>query len=273
MASFIAKKISTKILGESFENKWGAKDPIFENVPATRLDGKPNGKMKKVKRALPPGLSDNDAMILNKVKRRAYKLDLSLFSIAGVRFGWSSVIGLVPFFGNSAGDFVDFFMAAMVINTAKKVDGGLPSSLVLKMWIWAIIDLIVGFVPFLGDIFDAVIKANARNAVYLEEHLRAKGKQNLRKSGMPVPELDPSDPREFDRLQNEPEGRRDGHRTQTSGVTSAPDLPARPSDARVHEESRSGGGFFGFGGNRSRRADEEMGRDSQPPTRNSTRRG
>jgi hypothetical protein len=52
--------------------------------------------MKKVKRALPPGISEHDAQILNKVKRRAYKLDLSLFSIAGVRFGWSSVIGLFP---------------------------------------------------------------------------------------------------------------------------------------------------------------------------------
>lgn len=118
MASFIAKKISTKILGETMENKWGVKvryltytfpavatymltssqlqDPMFEHVPATRLDGKPSKKMKKVKRAIPPGISEHDAQILNKVKRRAYKLDLSLFSIAGVRFGWSSVIGIVP---------------------------------------------------------------------------------------------------------------------------------------------------------------------------------
>lgn len=76
------------------------KDPVFEHVPATRLDGTPTGKTKKVKRALPPGLSDHDAQILTKVKRRAYKLDLSLFSIAGIRFGWSSVIGLVPLYVN-----------------------------------------------------------------------------------------------------------------------------------------------------------------------------
>lgn len=168
----------------------------------------------------------------------------------------------------SAGDAVDFFMAAMVISTAKKVDGGLPSSLVTKMWFWAIIDLIVGFVPFIGDIFDAVIKANARNAIYLEEHLREKGKKNLRKSGLPLPEVDPSDPREFDRAEREPDNRRNGHRAQESGVETAPPTPARPSDARVRDDRRSGGGWF----SRGRRADEEMGASNQPPTRSSTRR-
>ncbi|KAH8194855.1 hypothetical protein TruAng_010988 [Truncatella angustata] len=228
MAAFIAKKISSKILGESLENKWGAK-------------------------------------ILNKVKRRAYKLDLSLFSIAGIRFGWSSVIGLVPF----AGDAVDFFMAVMVINSAKKVDGGLPSGLVLKMWFWACLDLVIGLIPFLGDVFDAIIKANCRNAIYLEEHLRKQGQQNLRRSGLPIPEIDPSDPDEFDRLQEGPENRRSGRRAQESGVDSAPAMPPRPTEARVRDDRRAGGGWFG----RSRRADEESGVATQPPTRKSTRRG
>ncbi|KAF3021916.1 hypothetical protein E8E14_007069 [Neopestalotiopsis sp. 37M] len=268
MASFIAKKISTKILGETMENKWGVQDPMFEHVPATRLDGKPSKKMKKVKRAIPPGISEHDAQILNKVKRRAYKLDLSLFSIAGVRFGWSSVIGIVPF----AGDLIDFFMAAMVINTCKKVDGGLPSSLTTKMWFWALIDLVIGFIPFLGDVFDAVIKANARNAIYLEEHLRKKGQQNLRKSGLPVPDVDPSDPYVFDHLDNEPSGRRNGHRSQESGVAATPDLPTRPNDARVRNDRQSGGSWFDFGGNRSRRNDVETGIADQPPTRGSSRR-
>lgn len=73
-----------------------SQDPYFEHVPATRLDGKPNGKVKKRKKALPPGITDNDAKVLTKVKRRAYRLDLCLFSCFGVRFGWGSVIGLVP---------------------------------------------------------------------------------------------------------------------------------------------------------------------------------
>lgn len=71
-------------------------DPYFEHVPATRLDGTPTGKIKKRKKALPPGITDHDAKVLTKVKRRAYRLDLCLFSCFGVRFGWGSVIGIVP---------------------------------------------------------------------------------------------------------------------------------------------------------------------------------
>ena len=75
---------------------WPRQDPYFEHVPATRLDGRPSTKLKKVKKALPPGISDNDAKVLTKVKRRAYRLDNSLFNCCGVRFGWGSVIALFP---------------------------------------------------------------------------------------------------------------------------------------------------------------------------------
>jgi hypothetical protein len=96
MAAFLAKIISKKILGERLENKFGTEDPYFEHVPATRLNGKPSGKLKKRKKALPPGITDKDGKVLTKVKRRAYRLDMSLFSIMGIRFGWGSVIGLIP---------------------------------------------------------------------------------------------------------------------------------------------------------------------------------
>lgn len=177
---------------------------------------------------------------------------------------------------NRAGDFVDAFMALMVVETAKKVDGGLPSSILMQMYFWVVVDLVIGFIPFLGDVFDALIKANARNAVILEDHLRAKGKINLHKSGQPVPDLDPSDPQTFDRLQSEapPEystsdrhGNGHGH-PQSSGVTQAPAMPPRPAQAQVHDDRRGGGGFFGFGGSKKGRpADVEMGRDDGTPAR------
>jgi hypothetical protein len=70
-------------------------DPYFESVPATRLDGKPSGKMKKMPKALPPGISEHDAKVLVKVKRRAHRLDAG-WSFLGMRVGWSSVIGIIP---------------------------------------------------------------------------------------------------------------------------------------------------------------------------------
>ena len=119
MTSYVAKLVSKRILGETLQNKFGEEvssliglkkteymlktkqDPYFEHVPATRLDGRPSKKMKKRKKALPPGISENDGKVLTKAKRRAHRLDMCLFNFLGVRFGWSSVIALVPVYVHS----------------------------------------------------------------------------------------------------------------------------------------------------------------------------
>ncbi|XDG00800.1 hypothetical protein ABKA04_000415 [Annulohypoxylon sp. FPYF3050] len=250
MAAVIAKKI----LKETAGNQFGVKDPYFETVPATRLDGRPSRtKTKKVRKALPPGLSEHDAQVLTKVKRRAYRLDMSLGSFMGMKLGWGSLIGIFPF----AGDALDALLALMVVHTAKQVEGGLPARILMTMYIWVIIDFVAGLVPFVGDIADTLILANTRNAVALEDYLRKKGKKNLRASRLPVPDVDPSDPAEFDRFNAQSERATD-YAPQESGV--APAQPPRPAQARVHDDRRgSGRGFFGFGSQRSRPGDVEMG--------------
>jgi len=83
MAEYIAKYVGNKVFKETAKNKFGAEDPYFEKVPATRL-----GVIKttrKKRKALPPGLTDEEAKILTKVKRRAYRLDLCLFNFCGTR--------------------------------------------------------------------------------------------------------------------------------------------------------------------------------------------
>ncbi|KKA28144.1 hypothetical protein TD95_000982 [Thielaviopsis punctulata] len=194
--SFIAKYVGKRILGESITNKFGTEDPYFESVPATRLNGKPNGKMKKRRKAAPPGISEHDAKVLTKVKRRAYRLDMCLFNCCGIRFGWSSVIGFIP----AIGDVFDALLAVMVLRTCSQIEGGLPASLRARMMFNIILDFCVGLVPFLGDVADAVFRANTRNAALLEAHLREVGRKNLRKSGQPLPAIDPSQGSEFDRI-------------------------------------------------------------------------
>lgn len=141
-------------------------DPYFETVQARDADGRPYGKARKQKKPVPEGISVHDAKVLTKVKRRAYRLDNAI-SICGIRFGWSSIIGFIP----AAGDFVDFFMAWMVINSAKKVEGGLDKSVESKMWLNVLIDFTIGLVPFLGDFADAFFRCNTKNAVELERML------------------------------------------------------------------------------------------------------
>lgn len=284
MGSYIAKwiggkLIQDKILKERLENRFGVEDPYFEQVPATRLNGTPSGKFKKVRKAVPPGLSAHDAEVLNKVKRRAYRLDMAFGSFLGIKFGWGSLIALVPIFG----DFADTFLGLLVVRTAKKVEGGLPVDLLLSMYFWLIVDLIIGLVPFVGDVADALVLANTRNAAALEEHLRKKGQKNLRSSGQPVPATDPSDPAEFDRLHTaspntsrpshgneEPANKQPSqHAAQTSGVTSVQSPLPQPAPVRVHDnqQGRSSGGFFGFGRKKSRPTDVETGTASADPGR------
>ncbi|CAD6506138.1 BgTH12-07068 [Blumeria graminis f. sp. triticale] len=199
MGGFLAKMISKKILGESLENKFGHEDPYFETIPASKLgDTSLRKKGKKRRKALPPGISDHDRKVLTKVKRRAYRLDMCLFSCCGISFGWSSVIGFMP----GIGDAIDAFMALMVFRTCQQVEGGLPQSISLKMMANIIIDFCIGLVPVMGDICDAMFRANTRNAVVLENFLRDKGAKNLMgHSDNPPP--DPSDPEEFDRRERE----------------------------------------------------------------------
>lgn len=227
MAAFVAKLISKKILAERLENQFGTEDPYFEHVPATRLDGRPTGKLKKRKKALPPGISEKDGKILTKVKRRAWRLDMALFSFLGIRFGWSSVLGIIPAFG----DALDAFMALMVFKTCCQIEGGLPTALKTKMMLNIIFDFFIGLVPFVGDLADAAFRANTRNALLLEQHLREQGRKNLRDRGLPIPDVDPSDPKEFDRSQ------RDAQEVGTSRHNGSRREPQRTSSRREPEQS------------------------------------
>jgi hypothetical protein len=62
----------------------------------------------------------------------------------------------------------------MVFLSCRQVQGGLPKHVQAGM-IWNIVvDCFIGFVPFLGDIGDALFHANSKNALVLEKYLDAK---------------------------------------------------------------------------------------------------
>lgn len=245
MAAFLAKIISKKILGEKLENNFGKEDPYFETVPATRLDGTPSRKKTtKRRKALPPGISEHDGKVLTKVKRRAYRLDMCLFSFAGIKFGWSSVIGIVP----GIGDVLDAFMAMMVFRTCQQVEGGLPSNIKTKMLFNIIVDFAVGLVPLIGDIADAIFRANTKNAVVLENYLREKGAKTLQSQGRP-PAHDPTDPDEFDRFEEDSDRRSPPHYSSTTpsrqGTQTRQHGNGHSSrQERVPEQSSGGGSWF-----------------------------
>jgi|TARA_R110002003_G_scaffold135_5_gene12538 hypothetical protein len=123
--------------------------------------------MKKVKKEIPAYIPSQEADVLARARKTAYRLDYALFTIFGMRFGWSSVIGLVP----AIGDAADALLALNLILKMRKVECGLPSSVLLMMMVNLAIDFIVGLIPFIGDLADASIKCNGKNVRLLEEHL------------------------------------------------------------------------------------------------------
>lgn len=74
----------------------------------------------------------------------------------------------------SIGDFIDCFMALMLVKSAQKIDGGLPATLKARMMFNVMLDFGLGLIPILGDIADAVFRANTRNAWLLEMYLTKK---------------------------------------------------------------------------------------------------
>jgi len=255
MASALVNYAGKKIFKETAKNHFGQEDPYFESVPAERLGNRPSKKNKKRRKALPPGISENDAKVLTKVKRRAYRLDLSLFNCCGIRFGWSSVIGIIPF----AGDALDFALAMTVVRTCNGIDGKLPPSLYHRMILNVILDFAIGLVPFLGDVADALYKCNTRNAVLLEKHLRKEGAKKLDPAGRGPPRDDPSLGDVFDRSE--------------ADLTEYHGGPPPQYDERRGNNGRSeplsvqdngGRGYFG-GGRRDRNEDVEMEEGRAPP--------
>jgi len=134
-----------------------------------------NGKKKRRKRALPPGLSSRDAMILKSVQRRAHYLDKG-FSVCGMRFGWTFIIGIIPIVGDFADALVNYIL---VVRKARQAE--IPLWLVRRMLMNNAVSVVVGAIPIAGDILLAVYKANSRNAALLEEYLRIRGEEYIKR--------------------------------------------------------------------------------------------
>jgi Domain of unknown function (DUF4112) len=82
-----------------------------------------------------------------------------------LRFGWDSVLGLFPGFG----DVLTSAISLLIVHHAWQT--GASSFTVARMLGNVGIDFVVGAIPFLGDLFDFVWKANRKNARLLEQHL------------------------------------------------------------------------------------------------------
>jgi hypothetical protein len=103
---------------------------------------------------------------VGRLRRLSYLLDNSI-PIPGTpfRIGVDSIIGLIP----GVGDLVGGAFSLYIILEAARL--GAPRSLLARMGWNVAIDVLVGAVPLLGDLFDAGWKANMRNLALLERQV------------------------------------------------------------------------------------------------------
>ncbi|ODV61401.1 DUF4112 domain-containing protein ASCRUDRAFT_19343, partial [Ascoidea rubescens DSM 1968] len=163
------------IFKETKFNKFGIEDPYYETYTIEDPKGKKAPVVKRRKRPIPVGISEKDAKILKKLKRRAYRLDL-LFSCCGFRVGWSCIIGFVPIIG----DIFNVVLSLMLYRTALNLENGLPKRVQVRFLLNIVIDFAIGLVPIVGDFIDIAFKANSRNALLVEKHLAEIGQKRLK---------------------------------------------------------------------------------------------
>ncbi len=104
---------------------------------------------------------------LRKMETLARVMD-SQFRIPGTdfRFGLDGIIGLIP----GAGDLSTFAVSGYMLTVMAK--NGASGFVLARMILNILVDVIIGMIPFIGDLFDFVFKANTRNLRLMQQYYR-----------------------------------------------------------------------------------------------------
>jgi hypothetical protein len=82
----------------------------------------------------------------------------------GIRAGLDPLIGLIPF----VGDAVAAVVGTWVIAEATRF--GIPRIVVARMSVNLLVDLAIGAIPLIGDIYDVTMRSNSRNLELFRRH-------------------------------------------------------------------------------------------------------
>ncbi|NJN56378.1 MAG: DUF4112 domain-containing protein [Leptolyngbyaceae cyanobacterium SL_5_9] len=103
---------------------------------------------------------------LQRLRQLSHVLDNAIpIPGTGYRIGLDPILGLLP----GAGDTVAGVLSAYIVVEAARM--GIPRETLVRMVSNIVLEVVLGSVPLLGDVFDATWKANARNITLLESHV------------------------------------------------------------------------------------------------------
>jgi NAD/NADP transhydrogenase beta subunit len=101
------------------------------------------------------------------------KLMDSQFSVPGtkMRFGLDGVLGLIPGLGDLSTFAVSGYLVFLMASN------GASGFVLARMILNVLLDVTIGAIPFVGDLFDFAFKANSRNMKLMQEHYQ-EGRHN-----------------------------------------------------------------------------------------------
>lgn len=93
----------------------------------------------------------------------------TLIEIPGtrIRLGLDAIVGLVP----GLGDLLTTLVSLYILGAARRY--GVPRVTMLRMAANVAVDVALGSVPLVGDVFDVFWKSNVKNVALLERHVKA----------------------------------------------------------------------------------------------------
>ncbi|KOR37926.1 MULTISPECIES: DUF4112 domain-containing protein [Planktothricoides] len=111
---------------------------------------------------------DSNAKIIQRLRTLTHVLDNAI-PIPGTnyRIGLDPFLGLIP----GGGDIAGAALSAYIVISAAQL--GLPRESLLRMVFNILLEVFVGTVPVLGDLFDVAWKANVKNMELLDIHIKS----------------------------------------------------------------------------------------------------
>ena len=111
---------------------------------------------------------------LLRLKRLSHNLD-EAFTIPGTerKIGIDPIIGLIP----GGGDLIGGALSIYIMHAGIRM--GMPRSVIIRMFGNIALEFIIGCIPIIGDLFDAMWKSNQRNVKLIEDSIISEEKNAI----------------------------------------------------------------------------------------------
>ncbi|NHI01657.1 MULTISPECIES: DUF4112 domain-containing protein [Oceanimonas] len=106
-----------------------------------------------------------------RLDRLAWLLDSAVRLPGGFRIGLDGIMGLVP----GVGDLAGAALSGYIVLQAARMK--LPVTLLARMGLNVLLEVLIGSIPILGDLFDFAFKANRRNVRLMEDYFERTGRE------------------------------------------------------------------------------------------------